>query len=130
MIRLPCIVTAIWSWVLILRSGPGYSLSAHQLLKTGLALNLVITVTVTSGIAYRLWRAGRSVSDLTGHNVYKAATYTIIESGALYTSSIIVLSALVIDNNLAGAMALSVNIQVAVGILCNFLFLVSYFCRL
>jgi hypothetical protein len=100
------------------------------LLKTGLALNLVITVTVTSGIAYRLWRAGRSVFDLTGHNVYKAAMYTIIESGALYTSSIIVLSALVIDNNLAGAMALNVNIQIAVGILCNFLFLVSYFCRL
>jgi hypothetical protein len=108
-----------------------FSHRAREFVNAGFAFDLVITVGVTSGIVYRLWHAGRTVSDLTGgHNTYKAAVYTVMESGALYTSSIIVLSALVMSGNLGGIVALNVGIQIAVGTLCVFLFLVSHPSRL
>ncbi|OAX36820.1 hypothetical protein K503DRAFT_857749 [Rhizopogon vinicolor AM-OR11-026] len=106
--------TTVTAWALILRSGQLFSHRVREFVNASFAFDLAITVGVTSGIVYRLWRAGRIVSDLTGrHNTYKAAIYTVMESGALYTSSIIVLSALVMSGNPGGIVALNVGIQIA-----------------
>ncbi|OJA21089.1 hypothetical protein AZE42_07726 [Rhizopogon vesiculosus] len=106
--------TTVTAWALILQSGQLFSHRVREFVNASFAFDLAITVAVTSGIVYRLWRAGRIVSDLTGrHNTYKAAIYTVMESGALYTSSIIVLSTLVMSGNLSGIVALNVGIQIA-----------------
>ncbi|KAG2125408.1 hypothetical protein DEU56DRAFT_573886 [Suillus clintonianus] len=105
--------TAVAAWAVILQFHQVFSHTVHALSKTSFAIDLVVTISVTSGIAYRLWRAGQDVSHLTGHNAYKAAVYTFIECGAIYTSSIVVLSALNISGSLAGIMAIEVNVQIA-----------------
>ncbi|OAX36821.1 hypothetical protein K503DRAFT_772138 [Rhizopogon vinicolor AM-OR11-026] len=108
------IATSVAAWVLLFQTSPVFLRRTTQFVDAGLSFDLAVTVLVTSGIAYRLWRAGRNVSDLTGgQNAYKAAIYTIIESGAIYTSSIIVVTGLVISGSLAGVVALNVNIQIS-----------------
>lgn len=76
-------------------------------------LNLVLTICLTSGIAYRLWRAGADTFDLTGHNAYKPAIYTTIQCGAIYTSSIVVICVLRLSGKPAGLVAPYVGIQFA-----------------
>ncbi|KAG2137850.1 uncharacterized protein EDB93DRAFT_1231070 [Suillus bovinus] len=90
-----------------------FSNTALALGKASCACNLTLTISVTSGIAYRLWRAGRHVSGLAVHNSYKATIYTIIESGAIYTSSIVVLCALYQAGNDAFIVAINVVTQIA-----------------
>ncbi|OJA13966.1 hypothetical protein AZE42_03608 [Rhizopogon vesiculosus] len=108
------IATSVTGWVLLFRSSPVFSHRAHNFVDAGLSFDLVVAIAVTSGISYRLWRAGQRVSSLTGgQNAYKAAIYTIIESGAIYTSSIIVVSGLLVSGSLAGAVAVNVNVQIA-----------------
>jgi hypothetical protein len=115
--RFPCIATALTAWALVLRFGQVFSLGVHDFGNASFAFNLAVTIAVTSGITYRIWHAGRSTSDLTGDNTYKVVMYMVIESGAIYTSSIIVLSGLVMSGNQGGVMGINVNIQIAVGTL-------------
>ncbi|KAG1753382.1 hypothetical protein EDB19DRAFT_2035281 [Suillus lakei] len=105
--------TAIAAWAAILRLHQVFSYTVKALSKASLALDLVFTISVTSGIAYRLWRGGRIVAVSTDHNAYKEAIFTFIECGAMYTSSIVVLSALYLSDRLAGVMAINVNVQIA-----------------
>ncbi|KAG2125409.1 hypothetical protein DEU56DRAFT_825489 [Suillus clintonianus] len=107
------ISTAVAAWAVVLRFRQVFSHTVFALSKTSFALDFVFTVSVTSGIAYRLWRAGKDVSHLTDHNAYKAVIYAFIECGAIYTSSILVLSALSMSGSLAGVMAIDVNVQIA-----------------
>ncbi|KAG2030902.1 hypothetical protein BDR03DRAFT_1016631 [Suillus americanus] len=97
----------------MLASSHTFSNAAIALAKASCAIDLAITISVTSGIAYRLWRAARDVSALTGHNAYKAAIYTVIESGAIYTSSIVVLCALYESASEAFGVAINVATQIA-----------------
>lgn len=90
-----------------------FSNTAIALGNTSCACDLALTISVTSGIAYRLWRASRDISDLTNHNSYKTAMYTAIESGAIYTSSIVVVCALYQSGSNAFGMAINVAIQIS-----------------
>ncbi|KAG2052524.1 hypothetical protein BDR06DRAFT_510408 [Suillus hirtellus] len=90
-----------------------FSNTAIALGNTSCACDLALTISVTSGIAYRLWRASRDVSDLTDYNSYKTAMYTVIESGAIYTSSIVVVCALYQSGSNAFGMAINVAIQIS-----------------
>jgi hypothetical protein len=110
-------------------TGHTFSHIALALGKASCAFYLALTISVTSGIAYRLWRAGRDVSDLTGSNSYKAAIYTIIESGAIYTISIVVLCGLYQSGSEAGIFAINAATQIAVSALHYFFFLVSHSSR-
>ncbi|KAG1746138.1 hypothetical protein EDB19DRAFT_379798 [Suillus lakei] len=104
---------AIASWAVIIRFGVVFSTTFEALLKACFTLNLALTISLTSGIAYRLWRAGKDVCGLTDHNAYRAAIYTIIECGAIYTSSIVVLCAMNLSGSDVGIMANYVGIQIA-----------------
>jgi hypothetical protein len=95
---------------------PLFSHGVQAFGKASWSLDLLFNTCVTSGIAYRLWRAGRDVSDYTGRNVYKSAMFTIIESGALIASCTVVMFALDIAGSPAGLIGVSVSCQVAV---CN-----------
>ncbi|KAG2063669.1 hypothetical protein BDR04DRAFT_1062575 [Suillus decipiens] len=106
------IATGVADWA-ILTTGHTFSKDSLALGRASCSLDLVLTISITSGIAYRLWRAGREVVDLTGHHTYKAAIYTVIESGAIYTSSIVVLCALYQAGSPAFAAAINVDTQIA-----------------
>lgn len=81
-----------------------------------MSLDLLFNTCVTSGIAYRLWLAGRDVSDSADRNVYKSAMFTIIESGALMASCTVVMFALDIAGSPAGLIGVSVSCQIALGL--------------
>jgi hypothetical protein len=104
--------TGVADWIMV-TTGHTYTSAALALGKASCALDLALTISITSGIAYRLWRAGRDVYGLTGHNTYKAAIYTIIESGAIYTSSIVVLCALYQSGSPAFSVAINVATQIS-----------------
>ncbi|KAG1823976.1 uncharacterized protein BJ212DRAFT_712220 [Suillus subaureus] len=97
----------------MLTSSHTFSRAAVALAKASCALDIFITISITSGIAYRLWRAARDISGLTVHNSYKFAIYTVIESGAIYTSSIIVTCALYESASQAFGVAVNVSTQIA-----------------
>lgn len=99
---------------MIIRFGVFLSPTSEALLKADLTLNIALTISLTSGIAYRLWRAGKNAVGLTSHNIYKPAIYTIIQCGAIYTSSIVVVCALHLSGHPAGVMADYVGVQLAV----------------
>lgn len=103
-------------------TGHTFSFIALALGKASCAFYLALTISVTSGIAYRLWRAGQDVSDLTGHHSYKAAILTIIESGAIYTISIVVLCGLYQSGSEAGIFAINAATQIAVSALIHVFF--------
>ncbi|KAG1737464.1 uncharacterized protein EDB91DRAFT_476771 [Suillus paluster] len=108
------ITCAITSVVLIAQpSEQLFSQSVQAFGKASWSLDLFLNTFVTSGIAYCLWHAGREVSDFTGRNVYKAAMFTIIESGALIASCTVVMFALDIAGSPAGLMAVNVAVQIA-----------------
>lgn len=106
------IATGVANWAMVI-TGHTFTNAALALGQASCALDLVLTIGVTSGIAYRLWRAGRDISTLTGHNSYKAAIYTVIESGAIYTSSIVVLCALYQSGSPAFGVAINVATQIS-----------------
>ncbi|KAG2125451.1 hypothetical protein DEU56DRAFT_571469 [Suillus clintonianus] len=104
---------SIVEWVLIPIELGHISNTILALGKASCALDLALTISVTSGISYRLWRASRNVNGLTSSNAYKAAIYTIIESGAIYTASVVVVCALFqIDSN-AGIIGVGVAVQIS-----------------
>ncbi|KAG2363906.1 hypothetical protein BDR07DRAFT_1395946 [Suillus spraguei] len=105
------IATGIANWVMLI-AGHTFSKYSLALARTSCSLDLVLTISITSGIAYRLWRAGREVVGLTGHHAYKAAIYTIIESGAIYTSSIVVVCAMYQAGSPAFGAAINVDTQI------------------
>lgn len=90
-----------------------FSNTAIALGNTSCACDLALTISVTSGIAYRLWRASRDVSGLASHNFYKTAIYTVIGSGAIYTSSIVVVCALYQSSSNAFSVAINVATQIS-----------------
>ncbi|KAG2029868.1 hypothetical protein BDR03DRAFT_975468 [Suillus americanus] len=106
------IATGIANWIMV-TTNRTYTNAALALGQASCALDLVLTISVTSGIAYRLWRVGRDVSALTVHHSYKAAIYTVIESGAIYTSSIVVLCALYQSGSPAFGVAINVATQIS-----------------
>lgn len=81
--------------------------------KASWSLGLFINTCVTFGIAYRLWLAEREVSDFTGRNAYKAAMFTVIESGALVASCTLIMFVLDMTGSPSGFMAFNVAIQIA-----------------
>lgn len=105
--------TAFAAWSMVIRFGVVITPTTKALLKACLAFNLVLTISLTSGIAYRLWRAGKDTFGLTSHNIYKPAIYTIIQCGAIYTSSIVVVCAIHLSGSPAGVMADYVGVQLA-----------------
>ncbi|KAG2342471.1 hypothetical protein BDR05DRAFT_347007 [Suillus weaverae] len=107
------LATALAVWSVVIRLGVFFTSAFDALLKAVFTLNLVLTICLTSGIAYRLWRAGKDTFGLTGHNAYKPAIYTIIQCGAIYTSSIVVVCALHLSGSPAGVMANYVGVQIA-----------------
>ncbi|KAG1776966.1 hypothetical protein EV702DRAFT_1104524 [Suillus placidus] len=107
------LATAVATWAVVIRLGVIFTSAFYALLEACFAFNLVLTICLTSGIAYRLWRAEKDTFGLTGHNAYKPAIYTIIQCGAIYTSSIVVVCALHFSGSPAGVMANYVGVQVA-----------------
>ncbi|KAG2153728.1 uncharacterized protein EDB93DRAFT_211554 [Suillus bovinus] len=105
--------TAFAAWGVVTHFGVVFLSASNALAKSLCVLNLVLTICLTSGIAYRLWRAGKNTFDLTGYNAYKPAIYTIIQCGAIYTISIVVVCALQLSGNPAGLMATHVGVQFA-----------------
>jgi hypothetical protein len=99
-----------------------FSSSVQALGKASWSLHLFLNTSVTSGIAYRLWRAGRGMPDFASRNVYKSAMITVIESGALIASCTVVMFALDIGGSAARLIAINVPVQIAVRTLCIFLF--------
>jgi hypothetical protein len=101
-------------------SRPNLKLNSHIVQAPGKAswtFDVFLNTTVTCGIAYRLWRAGRDVTDLAGRNVYKSAMFTVIESGALIATCTVIMFALDIAGGLPGLasfMAVNVAVQIAV----------------
>ncbi|KIJ63667.1 hypothetical protein HYDPIDRAFT_155887 [Hydnomerulius pinastri MD-312] len=73
-------------------------------------LAVIINTTVTCGIAYRLWRAGRDIGQ---GAAYKSTIYIVIESGALIASCTLVIFALDIAGSPAGFLAFKVAAQIA-----------------
>ncbi|KAG0698336.1 hypothetical protein DFH29DRAFT_105760 [Suillus ampliporus] len=109
--HIACAITAV---VLIAQPGEQlFSQSVQAFGKASWSLDLFLNTSVTSGIAYRLWSAGRKMSDCTGRNAYKAAMFTVIESGALIASCTVVMFALDIAGSPAGLMAVNVAVQIA-----------------
>lgn len=90
-----------------------FSYSVQAFGKASWSLGLFINTCVTFGIAYRLWLAGREVSDLTGRNAYKAAMFTVIESGALIASCTLIMFILDMIGSPSGFMAFNVTVQIA-----------------
>jgi hypothetical protein len=66
---------------------------------------------------------------MTGHHSYKVAIYTIIESGAIYTISIVVLCGLYQSGSEAGIFAINAATQIAVSALRYLFFLASHSSR-
>ncbi|KAG2062649.1 hypothetical protein BDR04DRAFT_1040026, partial [Suillus decipiens] len=117
----PCVATAVASLSMAIRFGVISTSDSENLLTACFTFNLVLTICLTSGIAYRLWRAGKDIFGLTSHNVYKPAIYTIIQCGAIYTSSIVVVCVLFLARKPASVMSTYVGIQLAVSTLRFFL---------
>ncbi|KAG2079265.1 hypothetical protein BDR04DRAFT_31014 [Suillus decipiens] len=113
--------TAVASLSMAIRFGVISTSDSENLLTACFTFNLVLTICLTSGIAYRLWRAGKDIFGLTSHNVYKPAIYTIIQCGAIYTSSIVVVCVLFLARKPASVMSTYVGIQLAVSTLRFFL---------
>ncbi|KAI0629131.1 hypothetical protein C8Q77DRAFT_307220 [Trametes polyzona] len=61
------------------------------------SLHLIINITVTAGIATKIWWQGRQTVHARGHNAYTGVAFTIMESGALFAGATIVLFALYIN---------------------------------
>lgn len=95
-----------------------FSYNVQAFGKASWSLGLFINTCITFGIAYRLWLAGREVSDLTGRDAYKAAMFTVIESGALVASCTLIMFILDVTGSPSGFMAFNVAMQIAVGTLC------------
>ncbi|KAG2119937.1 uncharacterized protein F5147DRAFT_767401 [Suillus discolor] len=105
--------TALAAWAIVTHSGVIFESTALHIATALFILNLVLTICLTTGIAYRLWRAGVDTFGLTGHNAYKPAIYTIIQCGEIYTSSIVVICVLRLSGKPAGLVAPYVGIQFA-----------------
>ncbi|KAG2159417.1 uncharacterized protein EDB93DRAFT_1115644 [Suillus bovinus] len=104
------------SVAVFLISRPDEYLFSHNVQAFGKAswsLGLFLNTGITCGIAYRLWVKGREVSDLTGRNVYKAAMFTIIESGTLTAGFTLIMFALDVAGSPSGFMAFNVYVQLA-----------------
>ncbi|KAG1819300.1 uncharacterized protein BJ212DRAFT_1446326 [Suillus subaureus] len=114
--HITCAIIAVF-----LIAQPNEHLFSHNVQAFGKAswsLGLFLNSCVTFGIAYRLWLAGREVSDLTGRNAYKDAMFTVIESGALIASCTFIMFVLDMTGSPSGFMAFNVTVQIAVGSLC------------
>lgn len=90
-----------------------FSYNVQAFGKASWSLGLFINTCITFGIAYRLWLAGREVSDLTGRDAYKAAMFTVIESGALVASCTLIMFILDVTGSPSGFMAFNVAMQIA-----------------
>ncbi|KAG1767838.1 hypothetical protein EDD22DRAFT_772858, partial [Suillus occidentalis] len=109
-----CVVCAIIAVFLIAQPSEHlFSYSVQAFGKASWSLGLFINTCITFGIAYRLWLAGREISDLTGRDAYKAAMFTVIESGALIASCTLIMFILDITGSPSGFMAFNVAMQIA-----------------
>ncbi|KAH0836389.1 hypothetical protein J3R83DRAFT_7969 [Lanmaoa asiatica] len=65
------------------------------------ALGLILNVSVTVAVAMRLWWMGRAVGALTATqtNQYASSIYVVVESGAIFGATAIVMLALYASNN-------------------------------
>ncbi|KAG1798830.1 uncharacterized protein HD556DRAFT_1439890 [Suillus plorans] len=83
----------------------------------GWSLEMVLNVTVTTGIVYRIWRTGKQTAALTTGGSsgfrYKSTIITIVESGALITTCTCVIFLLWVAGNVSGLVAVDIAIQVA-----------------
>eukprot|EP00918_Siedleckia_nematoides_P056507 GHVU01123247.1.p1 GENE.GHVU01123247.1~~GHVU01123247.1.p1 ORF type:complete len:335 (+),score=5.85 GHVU01123247.1:118-1122(+) len=109
--HLACAITSV---VLIAQPNAHlFSPNVQAFGKVSWSLDLFLNTTVTSGIAYRLWRADRNISTIEGHHTYKATMFAVIESGALIATCTVVMFALDIAGSPAGLAAVNVAVQVA-----------------
>ncbi|KAG1818278.1 hypothetical protein EV424DRAFT_1489350 [Suillus variegatus] len=84
---------------------------------SGWSLEMVLNVTVTTGIVYRIWRIGKQTAALTTGGSsgfkYKSTIITIVESGALITTCTCVIFFLWVAGNVSGLVAIDIAMQVA-----------------
>lgn len=87
---------------------------------SGWSLEMVLNVTVTTGIVYRIWRIGKQTAALTTGGSsgfkYKSTIITIVESGALITTCTCVIFFLWVAGNVSGLVAIDIAMQVAVSL--------------
>ncbi|KAG2121254.1 hypothetical protein DEU56DRAFT_865082 [Suillus clintonianus] len=110
-VHIACAIVAVF-----LIAQPNHHLFSHNVQAFGKAswsLGLFLNTAITCGIAYRFWYVGQKVSDHTGRNAYKAAMFTVIESGALIASCTVVMFILDVVGSQAGFMAFNVAVQIA-----------------
>ncbi|KAG1835432.1 hypothetical protein EV424DRAFT_806 [Suillus variegatus] len=109
--HIACAIIAVF-----LIAQPNEHLFSHNVQAFGKAswsLGLCLNTGVTFGIAYRLWLAGRETSHLIGRNVYTAAMFTVIESGAIIASCTFVMFVLDVAGSPSGFMGFNVAVQIA-----------------
>jgi len=86
----------------------------------GWSLELVVNVSVTAAIAFRLWYMGLKVSTMSSsggrsyQNAYLAPIFTIVESGALFAAATVVLLALYVSGNPVTLTGIDIATQLAV----------------
>jgi len=97
-----------------------YSPDVKGLGLSGFALNLIVNISVTTMIAGRLWYMGSRVATAisqtgrsTRQNVYLPPMFTIVECGALFTASTVLMLALYLTNNIFTLSALNLATQLA-----------------
>ncbi|KAF8547537.1 hypothetical protein OG21DRAFT_1517248 [Imleria badia] len=92
-----------------------YHSVAPKIIVGAWVLDLLLNVSITGGIALRLWWVGRKTATLTGHrtNQYAYSIYLIIESGAIFMATNILVFALYISNSPASLPMLDVGSQIA-----------------
>ncbi|KAG2151138.1 uncharacterized protein EDB93DRAFT_295132 [Suillus bovinus] len=82
---------------------------------SGWSLEMILNITVTTGIVYRIWRTGQQTAALTtwGTFKYKSTIVAIVESGALITVCTCVMFFLWVAGHVAGLVAIDIAMQVA-----------------
>ncbi|KAF8557712.1 hypothetical protein OG21DRAFT_1504964 [Imleria badia] len=92
-----------------------YHSVAPKIIEGAWVLDLLLNASVTGGIALRLWWMGRKTAALTGNrtNQYAYTIYLMIESGAIFMATNILVFVLYISNSPAALPMLDVASQIA-----------------
>ncbi|KAG1798828.1 uncharacterized protein HD556DRAFT_154348 [Suillus plorans] len=92
-----------------------FSYTFRALSLSGWSLEMILNVTLTAGIVYRIWQTGQQTAALTsgGGFRYKGTIITIVESGALIAACTFVIFCLWAAGNIAGLVGSNIAMQVA-----------------
>lgn len=95
-----------------------FSYTFRVLSLSGWSLEMILNVTVTAGIVYRIWQTGQQTAALTsgGSFRYKGTIIMIVESGALIAACTCVIFCLWAAGNIAGLVGSNIAVQVTVSL--------------